>query len=78
MGQWVLVLLRVRHLLRNVSHAYQYQLYAYARGQIARPPAVTGYDIVLPEGIKCYTELLRAAGYYCTNNPKPTISFYRL
>ena len=39
-------------------------------GQIARPPAVTGYDIVLPEGIKCYTELLRAAGYYCTNNPK--------
>ena len=62
----------------NVSHAYQCQLYAYAGGQIARPPAVTGYDIVLPEGIKCYTELLRAAGYYCTNNPKPTISFYRL
>lgn len=44
-------------------------------GQIARPPAVTGYDIVLPEGIKCYTELLRAAGYYCTNNPKTDYQF---
>lgn len=44
-------------------------------GQIARPPAVTGYDIVLSEGIKCYTELLRAAGYYCTNNPKTDYQF---
>ena len=44
-------------------------------GQVARPPAVGGYDVVLPEGVKCYTELLRAAGYYCTNNPKTDYQF---
>ena len=28
------------------------------------------YEVVLPDNIKAYTEYLRSAGYYCTNNSK--------
>jgi arylsulfatase A-like enzyme len=33
------------------------------------------YEAVPPEGVKCYTEFLRAAGYYCTNNSKTDYQF---
>lgn len=33
------------------------------------------YSAVIPENIKCYTEYLRAAGYYCTNNQKTDYQF---
>jgi len=33
------------------------------------------YSVVLPEDVKCYTEYLRAAGYYCTNNAKTDYQF---
>ena len=34
-----------------------------------------GYEAVPPAGIKCFTEYLRAAGYYCTNNSKTDYQF---
>lgn len=33
------------------------------------------YSAVVPDNIKCYTEYLRAAGYYCTNNYKTDYQF---
>ena len=33
------------------------------------------YSAVIPEGIKCFTEYLREAGYYCTNNSKTDYQF---
>ena len=33
------------------------------------------YAAVIPEQVKCYTEYLRAAGYYCTNNQKTDYQF---
>ena len=39
------------------------------------PPGIVPYDVVLPEGVKCYTEFLREAGYYCTNNEKTDYQF---
>ncbi|HUT29555.1 MAG TPA: sulfatase-like hydrolase/transferase [Sedimentisphaerales bacterium] len=33
------------------------------------------YEAVPPAGIKCFTEYLRAAGYYCTNNSKTDYQF---
>lgn len=41
----------------------------------AMPEGISPYQVVLPEGIKCYTEYLRAAGYYCTNNVKTDYQF---
>jgi arylsulfatase A-like enzyme len=32
-------------------------------------------ETVLPKGIRCYSELLREAGYYCTNNVKEDYNF---
>ncbi|MHC4241998.1 MAG: sulfatase-like hydrolase/transferase [Planctomycetota bacterium] len=32
-------------------------------------------DVQLPEGIKCFPEYLRAAGYYCSNNYKKDYNF---
>lgn len=39
------------------------------------PKDVEGYDVVLPEEVKCFTEYLRAAGYFCTNNNKTDYQF---
>jgi arylsulfatase A-like enzyme len=39
------------------------------------PAGVLPYEVVLPEGVKCFTEYLRAAGYYCTNNSKTDYQF---
>jgi len=33
------------------------------------------YEAVPPDGVKCYTEFMRAAGYYCTNNEKEDYQF---
>ncbi len=41
----------------------------------SKPEGITPYDVVLPEGIKCFTELLRSKGYYCTNNSKTDYQF---
>jgi uncharacterized sulfatase len=34
-----------------------------------------GYEAVPPPQVKCFTEYLRAAGYYCTNNRKTDYQF---
>jgi N-sulfoglucosamine sulfohydrolase len=39
------------------------------------PAGIDPYEVVLPEGVKCYTEFLREAGYYCTNNDKTDYQF---
>ncbi len=36
---------------------------------------VKSYEAVPPAGVKCYTEYLRRAGYYCTNNEKTDYQF---
>lgn len=41
----------------------------------SKPEGITPYDVVLPAGVKCYTEQLRAAGYFCTNNAKTDYQF---
>lgn len=37
--------------------------------------AIREYSVVTPEQVKCYTEYLRTAGYYCTNNQKTDYQF---
>lgn len=37
--------------------------------------AIVEYSAVIPEEVKCYTEYLRAIGYYCTNNQKTDYQF---
>lgn len=39
------------------------------------PEGITRYEVVPETGIKCYTEYLRANGYYCTNNGKTDYQF---
>jgi N-sulfoglucosamine sulfohydrolase len=39
------------------------------------PEMPTPYSVVLPPEVKCFTEYLRAAGYYCTNNDKTDYQF---
>jgi len=34
-----------------------------------------GYEAVVPPEVRCFTEYLRAAGYYCTNNAKTDYQF---
>lgn len=36
---------------------------------------VRQYSAVIPENVKCFTEYLRADGYYCTNNVKTDYQF---
>lgn len=37
--------------------------------------AIIEYAVVIPQEVKCYTEFLRTAGYYCTNNAKTDYQF---
>jgi arylsulfatase A-like enzyme len=39
------------------------------------PEGVKPYEVVLPVGVKCFTEFLRTSGYYCTNNSKTDYQF---
>lgn len=41
----------------------------------SKPKGISPYEVVLPTGVKCYTELMRAAGYFCTNNSKTDYQF---
>ncbi len=43
--------------------------------QAAAPELPTPYEAVVPHYVKCFTEYLRAAGYYCTNNAKTDYQF---
>ena len=39
------------------------------------PDGIPPYEAVPPADVKCYSELLRKAGYYCTNNEKTDYQF---
>ena len=39
------------------------------------PEGLHSYEVVLPDGVKCFTEYMRQAGYYCTNNAKTDYQF---
>lgn len=39
------------------------------------PEGLLRYEAVLPPEVKCFTEYLRATGYYCTNNGKTDYQF---
>jgi N-sulfoglucosamine sulfohydrolase len=39
------------------------------------PSGFVPYSAVLPVGVKCFSEYLRQAGYYCTNNVKEDYQF---
>jgi N-sulfoglucosamine sulfohydrolase len=39
------------------------------------PDGIPPYEAVPPPEVKCYTEFLRMAGYYCTNNSKEDYQF---
>ena len=39
------------------------------------PEMPTPYSAVLPHYVRCFTEYLRAEGYYCTNNVKTDYQF---
>lgn len=39
------------------------------------PDLPTPYSVVIPHYVKCFTEYLRAEGYYCTNNVKTDYQF---
>ena len=41
----------------------------------AAPDLPTPYSAVIPHYVKCFTEYLRAEGYYCTNNSKTDYQF---
>jgi len=41
----------------------------------ATPEMPTPYSAVVPHYVKCFTEYLRAEGYYCTNNVKTDYQF---
>jgi len=41
----------------------------------ATPELPTPYSAVLPHYVKCFTEYLRAAGYFCTNDVKTDYQF---
>jgi arylsulfatase A-like enzyme len=41
----------------------------------AAPELPTPYSAVVPHYVRCFTEYLRAAGYYCTNNVKTDYQF---
>ena len=41
----------------------------------AAPEMPTPYSAVVPHYVKCFTEYLRASGYYCTNNAKTDYQF---
>lgn len=44
-------------------------------GPKAHPFRMPAYQVVLPEGMKAFTEYLREAGYFCTNNRKKDYQF---
>jgi N-sulfoglucosamine sulfohydrolase len=39
------------------------------------PEGLKPYSAVIPAGVKCFSEYLRMAGYYCTNNAKQDYQF---
>ncbi len=62
------------HTPNGVSSPSRFALitgcYPSAHGANYMRASYKNYDVVTPEYMRAYTEYLRAAGYYCTNNSK--------
>lgn len=62
------------HTPNGVSSPSRFALitgcYPSAHGANYMRASYYNYDVVLPEDMRAYTEYMRAAGYYCTNNSK--------
>jgi arylsulfatase A-like enzyme len=50
-------------------------MYPSTIGTMHMRTSLKGYEAVPPSYVKCFTEYLRAAGYYCTNNVKTDYQF---
>ncbi len=50
-------------------------MYPSTLGTMHMRTSMKGYEAVPPPAVKCFTEYLRAAGYYCTNNSKTDYQF---
>jgi len=50
-------------------------MYPSTIGTMHMRTSLKGYEAVPPPYVKCFTEYLRAAGYYCTNNVKTDYQF---
>jgi len=50
-------------------------MYPSTIGTMHMRTGMKGYEAVPPAQVKCFTEYLRAAGYYCTNNSKTDYQF---
>ena len=50
-------------------------MYPSTIGTMHMRTSLKGYEAVPPPQVKCFTEYLRAAGYYCTNNSKTDYQF---
>jgi len=62
------------HYLYNGVDGEVYPFHRNLTGKSGRN--IPFYSAVPDAGIKCFTEYLRAAGYYCTNNRKNDYQFY--
>tara|TARA_Y100000385_G_scaffold291152_1_gene367504 strand:+ start:692 stop:2296 length:1605 start_codon:yes stop_codon:yes gene_type:complete len=56
-----------------VSNVSQQMIDNYA--ERALPPGLQPYEVILPNGVKMMSEILRENGYYCTNNSKEDYQF---
>jgi len=50
-------------------------MYPSTIGTMHMRTSLKGYEAVPPSYVRCFTEYLRAAGYYCTNNVKTDYQF---
>jgi len=50
-------------------------MYPSTIGTMHMRTSLKGYEAVPPPQVKCFTEYLRASGYYCTNNSKTDYQF---
>lgn len=53
----------------------RYAVTDFANNMRAARGPLPGFQVVPPAAVKCFTELLRRKGYYCTNNDKTDYQF---
>ena len=68
--------------MRAESACFDYWYVSYLHGRTQHSerfitwfPILPDYGTVLPPEVKCFSEWLRRAGYYCTNNAKTDYQF---
>ncbi len=64
--------------MRTAHDVFSFGKRTYATTSVGNDLAgnpIREYSAVIPENVKCFTEYMRAAGYYCTNNDKTDYQF---